>query len=210
MVRNNRCPYVYGRGSKKGEACNKKCEGEFCFKHTEKNKEKCEEEDIQTIISTVDFENENEEKNSSVKSHKSNQKINEYNYDILITKHFVYDCIRDFLKDYNDVNEVLGNKSSSKSSGSNLTTIMAMAGIGCLPILLKNLSGSNIIDALSKQTVDNSTCDFPRVHQQYDKVRGDAKQERTNEEGNQNSQNYTNGREIQSTTEECDKRYRII
>ena len=189
MFKNNKCSYVYVKGPKARQPCGK---------HSpEKNKtiEVGREKDNETIVSTIDVEE--EDRPQSVKP----SSVRSENSDILITKYFVYDCIRDFLRDYDDVNKVLGNKIQQPSGGSNMSTILTMAGIGCLPILLKNLSGNNIIDAISKQTVNNTACDIPRVYGQYDEVRSYATQERTSQEGVTQARQVDPNREIQASSE---------
>lgn len=216
MPTNNKCPYVYGKGNKQGEICNNGCYNQFCSKHMPKkktcdnNKKDIEETDNESIVSTVDIEDENTQKSESIKSNRKNKiiKNKESNDDILITKYFVYDCIRDFFKDYNDINVVLGNK-PVQSQSSNMSSILTMAGIGCLPILLKNISGLNIQDALFKQTSNNTTCDSSRLYGKFDEVGNNAEQERT-QEGNQNQNTNSGDREIQKTHDISNKQFRVI
>lgn len=217
MAANKLCPYIYGKGSKEGQQCNKKCINEFCHIHKPKTpkiksspKKESEEDDNETIISTISVEDEDDKKCPSVKSsHVS--KVSNNDDTILLTKYFVYDCIRDFLRDYNDINQVLGNKQPTQQSSSNMTSILAMAGIGCLPILLKNISGSNITDALFKQANNNTTCDSTRLHNQYEQVGNNTTQERTSQERTEKDSAFSaNGREISQTTESNNKGFRIV
>lgn len=215
MPTNNKCPYIYGKGSKMGNECGKGCVNKFCSRHmprqnTNENKKDDETAEIQSLISTVDLEDESTQKSQSVKSSKKQEIItSENNDDILITKYFVYDCIRDFFRDYNDINSVLGNNKPTTSSSSNMTSILAMAGIGCLPILLKNISGLNIQDALFKQASNNATCDSSRLYGQFEEIRNNAEQERT-KDANQTKISVSNDGENQKTPNICDKSFRVI
>lgn len=209
----NKCPYVYGKGDKSGTQCGKGCVNEFCHKHMPKTKPKeikkeIEENDNESIVSTVDIESEITEKSKSSKKSKKQEIIKSDNDEILITKYFVYDCIRDFFKDYNDINSVLGNK--TQSSSSNMGSILTMAGLGCLPLILKNISGLNIQDALFKQTSNNTACNSTGIYGQFDKVTNNAEQKGTQEGAQAINQSDTNIREIQKAPEIYDKCARII
>lgn len=160
----NLCIYKYGRGVKNGELCNKKCFGEYCSKHkrnikTETPKDEIKMEDIEMFNENEMDEDEEtvyEEsiiptvKRSNTKSTRNKTKKSESD-DILITKYFVHDCIREFFRDHNEINDILGKKTSSSSSSSNMTSIMGMAGISLIPFLMRNLSNMNINDAIHKQ-----------------------------------------------------------
>lgn len=152
----NLCSYKYGRGNKNGQICNKKCFGNFCSKHNKNAKQEISK--IESQIADIEMLTENEigedeemDFEPSIKEDKPHESD-----EILITKYFVFDCIREFFRDHNEMNELLGKKSTSSST--NMTSILGMAGISLLPILLRNLSNMNITDAIHKQGNTNETC----------------------------------------------------
>lgn len=172
MVNKIKCKYIYERGTRIGEICGKETQNDYCSKHTkikEKNKNK---DDNITIISTI----ESEEINEKIKSIKRTEKINiandsismydtdnndDSNENILLTKYFVFDCIKEFFKDHQEIEGILGKKSSGSSFGG-----MGLAGIALMslaPILLKNLSGINIENALYRQESTTELCSDTRL-----------------------------------------------
>lgn len=151
------CEYEFTKGAKQGKICGRKTVNKFCSKHTKQNGI-IKEDGTESIISTVSVQKDEEiDKNLSEISI-TNQNDN----DILITKYFVYDCIKDYFREHKEMNDILSVK---KSEGTNMTTIMTMAGVGLLPILLKNLSNINIGNALYKQDNIEPTCNTVGLHE---------------------------------------------
>lgn len=155
-IAKNMCSYKYGRGVKNGQICKKNCFGELCAKH--KKNIKKENSKIETQIADIEMLTENEMDEDEEMDYEPSIKTDtndkpKASDDILITKYFVNDCIREFFRDHNEMNELLGKKSQTSSS-SNMTSILGMAGISLLPILMRNLSNMNI-DAVHKQGVPN-------------------------------------------------------
>lgn len=166
MVNKNKCPYIYGKGKQNGQVCGKECKFEYCYRHSQnkiaKTKDK-EKDDVSTLITSIESE-EIKERIAELGglTHNSNGSHNSFdnNDEILLTKYFVYDCIRDFFREHKEIEEVLGNK---KSGGSNLTTIMGIAGMSLLPILLKNLSGNIIDNAIHSKENITGLCSLSGV-----------------------------------------------
>lgn len=160
---NESCTWIYSKGPNKGKQCNRKSETENdrCSKHKHNTGEAAPsiKSDKESIVSTVDIPASHEEYAESICSMSENNANDGDN--ILLCKYFVYDCIKEFFRDQKDISELLGQ--TKKSSGSNMTTMMMMAGIGCLPILLKNLTNTNILDALHKSENVNPTCPDARL-----------------------------------------------
>ena len=167
------CIWKYSKGPNKDLICGKRVynDSKYCSKHIRNNQQPNDnkstnsvkednELDTKTICTTVDpsispVQDVEEDFKGSVKSEE----------DILLGKYFVYDCIRQFFHDHNEMNELLGNK-SSKSSGSNIGSIIAMAGIGSLPIIIKNLMNSNIYDAIHKSEIFSTACNREGIYEE--------------------------------------------
>ena len=140
---NDKCKWKYSKGPNKGKVCNKKCDGPYCSKHiinktqTIDVKENDSDMEIESLISVID--------NVSVISKTSYRKTDstqDYdndncNDDLYLSKYYVYDCIRQFLKEHNEIQNILHPQ--SKSSGSNMSNIMMMVAMGVAPILIRNL-----------------------------------------------------------------------
>lgn len=166
MTNKIKCKYIYERGSRIGEICGKETHNEYCSKHSKikaKNKEK---DDNITIVSTV----ESEEIKEAIKEfeHSVCNTINDddTNENILLTKYFVFDCIKEFLRDHHEIETILGKKSSGSSFGG-----MGLAGIALMslaPILMKsmggnNLFGNNIDNAIYRQESTTELCGDSRI-----------------------------------------------
>lgn len=147
----NNCQYELAKGTRKGQICGKGCKGKFCHDHKKKGKEPetvfNQEENDQEIVSTICPSEIQTKENSII----SNSNPND---DIFISKHFVYDCIREFFREHNEMTEILGNKPKSNTSSS-LTSMLGIAGVSLLPLLLKNFSNFNIQDAICKSEYTN-------------------------------------------------------
>lgn len=152
-----KCEYEFTKGPKQGTLCGRKTNNKLCSKHT-KNTDVHKEDEAESIISTISIPKDEESNKDMSEVSNTNQNDN----DILITKYFVYDCIKDYFREHKEMNELLGAK---KPEGSNMTTIMTMAGVGLLPILLKNLSNINIGNALYKSDNIEQTCDRRGIHE---------------------------------------------
>lgn len=172
MVNKNKCPYIYEKGNKIGEVCGKDCKYEFCYRHSQnknvkgKDKEKDDDNTIVTSVESAEIQERIAELggiNITNDTSPSNNSIDD-NDEILLTKYFVYDCIRDFFREHKEIEDVLSNKKSS-GSGSNLTTILGIAGMSLLPILLKNLSGNIIDNAIYNKENVSGLCNVTGVQQ---------------------------------------------
>lgn len=158
---NDKCNWKYSKGPNKGKVCNKKCNGMFCSKHiinkaTTKS-DKNEESDTDTIISVIDNVSEICSNNSKISNITQNNDFNDCD-NINLSRYFVNDCIRKFLIEHNEIQNILHPQ--TKSSSSNLSNIMMMAAAGMAPMLIRNLIPSNInTDALHKSETINGSCD---------------------------------------------------
>lgn len=140
----NVCEHISTKGKNKGVKCTRQPKnGKLCSKHRQTIDQKTEVSDID-----IQIQNNEEVQIPPPSIPETNTSCD----DILITKYFVYDCIRDFLRDHKEVNDLLSIK---KESNSNFGNIITMAGIGLVPLLLKNLTNSNILNALHKSENDN-------------------------------------------------------
>lgn len=162
-----KCEYEFTKGPKQGTQCGRKTNNKLCSKHSKVHKE----DDNETIISTVSVPKDEESNKDISEASGSIQNDN----DILITKYFVYDCIKDYFREHKEMNEILGAK-KPEGSGSNMTTIMTMAGVGLLPILLKNLSNINIGNALYKSDNVEQACDRRGIHESPETGNNNPKQ----------------------------------
>lgn len=170
MVNKYRCPYVYEKGSKVGEVCGKESKYEFCYRHSKNKKaiKSKENDDENTIISSVETEEiqkrikEVSDKQLFQNENLSDDNVDNNNDEILLTKYFVYDCIRDFFREHKEIEDIINTKKNS-SGGMNMTTIMGIAGMSLLPLLLKNLSLNNIDNALYNKEVVTGLCNSEGV-----------------------------------------------
>lgn len=162
MVNKNKCPYIYEKGNNIGKMCGKDCKFEYCYRHSQnkntqsKGKEKADENSIITSVESEEIKERLASFEHKDDMHSNSGNISNFDNDeILLSKYFVYDCIRDFFREHKEIEDVLGSK---KSSGGNLTTIMGIAGMSLLPILLKNLSGNIIDNALHNKEISTGIC----------------------------------------------------
>lgn len=157
MSEKNKCRYIYAKGDKAGKQCETTCKNEYCSKHKKNNEVKKDDEDLVSIV-----DNETESKKESSVFSSSDITSNE---DILLTKYFVYDCIRDFLREHREVSDILNPVKKSESS--NMSSMLMMAGVGILPMIMKNyLTFPNIgNNAIHKQENINGPCDTRGIHE---------------------------------------------
>lgn len=167
---NDRCKWIYKKGPSKGKVCNKNVSkgNQLCAKHMRNDTPQEDNDDIKSetpsICTTIEPEK-NENKilpKISESKEKFKEEIDSSNNNddenILLSKYFVYDCIKEFFRDHKEMNDILNDSSKPSSSSSNLPMILAMAGIGTLPLILKNFMNTNI-NAIHKQDPINAPCD---------------------------------------------------
>ena len=139
MVNKNKCPYIYEKGNKIGEVCGKDCKYEFCYRHSQnKNTKGCgeptpfgagvkgkdkEKDDDNTIVTSVESAEIQERIaelggiNITNNTSPSNNSVDD-NDEILLTKYFVYDCIRDFFREHKEIEDVLRDRKSTRLNSS--------------------------------------------------------------------------------------------
>lgn len=158
---NEQCTWIFYKGPHKGKRCTaniKNMETQRCAKHSRNNQNQTESEKESIMSDAIPQEEDKiNEKNISRSSKMSsnhsicNDNDDDNNEDIVLTKYFVYDCIRQFLREEKEMNEILFSTKKPENKGSNLTNILAMSAVGCLPILLKQINLSSILNNATHQ-----------------------------------------------------------
>ncbi len=200
------CEYIYIKGNDKGKQCCKKIKGDntFCSKHNKNNTNEDEKEETISIVSTVNINEENKKEFQSCNSVQSM-----HDDDILLSKYFVYDCIKDYIREHHDFQQLFQPIKKSEGS-SNMTSIMAMAGIGVLPFIIKNLTNSNILNALHQQENTNESCNSSGIRKGTEERDSNTKQGVATYIETANSTSIKEGRSDNTSTETINQGHRVL